>query len=126
MSVMRLPRELGGVIWPWQPSGWPPAAQAPARGQSVALVYEGFWRNADGSFDLLFGYFNRNWEEEFDVPVGPGNTVEPGGPDQGQPTHFYPRRNQFIFKIRVPANFGNKEVVWTLTTNGSPRRRTGR
>ena len=93
-------------------------AQAPARGQNVVPVYEGFWRNADGTFDLLFGYYNRNWEEEIDVPVGPGNTLEPGGPDQGQPTHFFPRRNQFVFKVRVPANFGNKEVVWTLTSNG--------
>jgi hypothetical protein len=131
MSVMRLRHpsaKLGAVMlavaaqMALSPS---PAAQAPARGQSVALVYEGFWRNADGSFDLLFGYFNRNWEEEFDVPVGPGNAVDPGGPDQGQPTHFYPRRNQFIFKIRVPANFGNKEVVWSLTTNGATSKAYG-
>jgi hypothetical protein len=93
-------------------------AQAPARGQNVTPVYEGFWRNADGSFDLLFGYYNRNWEEEIDVPVGPGNTLDPGGPDRGQPAHFFPRRNQFVFKVRVPASFGNEEIVWTLTTNG--------
>jgi hypothetical protein len=99
--------------------GLPPvSAQAPARGQNVTPAYEGFWRNADGTFDLMFGYYNRNWEEEIDVPVGPGNTLDPGGPDQGQPTHFFPRRNQFVFKIRVPANFGNKEIVWTLTSNG--------
>jgi hypothetical protein len=93
-------------------------AQAPARGQNIAVVYEGFWKNADGSFDLLFGYYNRNWDEEIDVPVGPGNNLEPGGPDRGQPTHFFPRRNQFVFKIRVPADFGTKEIVWTLTSNG--------
>ena len=99
----------------WLP---PVSAQAPARGQNVTPAYEGFWRNADGTFDLMFGYYNRNWEEEIDVAVGPGNTLDPGGPDQGQPTHFFPRRNQFVFKIRVPANFGNKEIVWTLTSNG--------
>lgn len=99
----------------WLP---PVSAQAPARGQNIAPAYEGFWRNADGTFDLMFGYYNRNWAEEIDIPVGPGNTLDPGGPDQGQPTHFFPRRNQFVFKIRVPANFGNKEVVWTLTANG--------
>lgn len=93
-------------------------AQAPARGQNIAPVYEGFWRNADGSFDLLFGYYNRNWEEEIDVAVGAGNSLEPGGPDQGQPTHFFPRRNQFVFRVRVPASFGNKEIVWALTSNG--------
>jgi hypothetical protein len=93
-------------------------AQAPARGQTIAPVYEGFWRHADGTFDLLFGYYNRNWEEEIHVPIGPGNNIEPGGPDQGQPTYFFPRRNQFVFKVRVPASFDNKEVVWTLTSNG--------
>jgi hypothetical protein len=100
-------------------------AQSPARGQNVAPVYEGFWRNADGSFDLIFGYYNRNWEEHIDVPVGAGNNVEPGGPDQGQPAYFFPRRNQFVFKIRVPASFGNKEVVWTLTSNGVTERAYG-
>lgn len=96
----------------------PGSAQAPARGQNIAPVYEGFWKNADGSFDLMFGYYNRNWEEEIDVPVGPGNHLDPGGPDLGQPTHFFPRRNQFVFKVRVPADFGSKEVVWTLRSNG--------
>jgi hypothetical protein len=106
----------------WSP---PAGAQAPARGQNVVPAYEGFWRNADGTFDLMFGYYNRNWEEEIDVPVGPGNTLDPGGPDQGQPTHFFPRRNQFVFKVRVPANFGNKEIVWTLTSNGQTEKAYG-
>ena len=96
----------------------PAGAQAPARGQNIAPVYEGFWKNADGSFDLLFGYYNRNWEEVIDVPVGPDNHLEPGDPDHGQPTHFFPRRNQFVFSVRVPADFGDKELVWSLTTNG--------
>jgi hypothetical protein len=68
---------------------------------------------------------NRNWEEEFDVPLGPDNTIEPGGPDRGQPTRFLPRRNRFVFKIRVPADFGKKEVVWTLTTRGKTERAYG-
>jgi hypothetical protein len=100
-------------------------AQAPARGQNVVPVYEGFWKNADGTADLLFGYYNRNWEEEIDIPVGPANTLDPGGPDQGQPTHFFPRRNQFVFKVRVPADFGSKEVVWTLTSNGETEKAYG-
>ena len=88
------------------------------RGQNIAPVYEGWEKNPDGSFNLLFGYFNRNLGERIDIPVGPDNTIEPGGPDQGQPTHFYPRRSRFLFKIRVPADFGDKELVWTLTSNG--------
>jgi hypothetical protein len=65
---------------------------------------------------------NTNWLEEFDVPIGPDNAIEPGGPDQGQPTHFYPRRNPFLFTIRVPKDFGDKDVVWTLKTNGITER----
>ena len=87
-------------------------------GQTVVPVYEGYQRNPDGSFDLLFGYFNRNWEEQVDVPVGPDNRLEPGGPDRGQPAHFYPRRNRFVFRVPVPADFGAGEVVWTLRTRG--------
>ena len=65
-------------------------AQSPRSGQNIAPVYEGFETNPDGSFHLLFGYYNRNWEEQIDVPVGPENYLEPGGPDLGQPTHFFP------------------------------------
>ena len=94
------------------------------KGQSVTPAYEGWWPNEDGSFTLFFGYFNTNWQEELDVPVGPGNAIEPGGPDQGQPTHFYPRRNPFLFTVRVPKEFETttKELVWTLTTNGKTER----
>jgi hypothetical protein len=101
------------------------AAQSPRQGGNIAPAYEGFVRNADGSFDLLFGYFNRNWEEEIHVPVGPDNRIEPGGPDLGQPTHFFPRRSQFVFRVRLPADFGDGEVVWTLTSNGVTERAYG-
>lgn len=79
-------------------------------------------RNDDGSFTLYFGYMNSNWLQELDIPVGPDNKIEPGGPDQGQPTHFYPRRSPFLFTIRVPKDFGNKELIWTLTSNGQTER----
>jgi hypothetical protein len=95
-----------------------PAAQSYSSGQNVSPAYEGWEQNADGSFNFLFGYMNRNWEEEIDVPVGPDNNIEPGGPDQGQPTRFLPRRNRFVFRVRVPPDFGDKEMVWTLTTRG--------
>ena len=44
--------------------------------------------------------------------------MEPGGPDQGQPTLFQPRRNRFAFHVNVPADFGERELAWTLTVNG--------
>jgi hypothetical protein len=95
-------------------------AQTPSylRGQNISPAFEGWEQNEDGSFNMLFGYMNRNWEEELDIPVGPNNNIAPGPADQGQPTHFYPRRNRFVFKVRVPKDFGQKELVWTLTANG--------
>jgi hypothetical protein len=87
-------------------------------GQSVVPYFEGWIRNPDGTFDLVFGYFNRNWQQELAIPAGPDNTVELGGPDAGQPTFFLPRRQRFVYRVRVPKDFGKKEVVWSLTANG--------
>jgi hypothetical protein len=89
-----------------------------AAGQNVVPVFEGWERNADGSINMVFGYMNRNYEEEVDVAVGPDNALEPGGVDQGQPAHFYPRRQQYVFSVRVPKDWGKKDLVWTLTTRG--------
>ena len=88
-------------------------------GRSVTPAFEGWFANADGTYSFLFGYFNRNMKRELDLPIGPGNKIEPGGPDQGQPTHFLPRRNRFVFRVKVPNDFGTKELVWTLTSHGS-------
>jgi hypothetical protein len=87
-------------------------------GQGVTAAYEGWFRNADGSFSLLIGYYNRNSKETLDIPVGPDNRVEPGGPDHGQPTHFLPRRQWGVFAIRVPADLGARTLTWTLTAHG--------
>lgn len=95
------------------------------RGQNVAPAYEGWLENEDGSFSMVFGYMNRNWAEELDVPVGDENFFSPGPRDRGQPTHFLPRRNRFVFMVRVPADFGDQEMVWTLTTAGTTERAYG-
>ena len=87
-------------------------------GQPLSPAYEGWEKNADGSFNLVFGYMSSNWEQEIDVPIGPLNNFSPGQADVGQPTHFFPRRNRFVFRVKVPRDFGTKEVVWTLTANG--------
>src|SRR4051794_4050820 len=87
-------------------------------GQAVAPVYEGFDINPDGSYNMWFGYMNRNYEEELDLAVGGDNTFEPGG-DRGQPTHFVPRRHKDVFSVRVPRDFGrDARLVWTLVVNG--------
>ncbi len=87
-------------------------------GHSVTPAYEGWYQNEDGSFSLLVGYFNRNLKETFDIPVGPNNRIEPGGPDLGQPTYFLPRRQWGVFAIKVPANFGTQKYTWTIVANG--------
>jgi len=92
-------------------------------GQSVAPAFEGWEQAPDGAKYFVFGYMNRNWEEEIDVPIGGENVVAPGNADQGQPTHFLPRRNRFVFRVKVPAGFKEKdELVWTLTTHGKTER----
>jgi hypothetical protein len=109
-------------------------------GQPVTPAYEGWWPNEDGGYTLFFGYMNSNWEQDFVIPVGRDNYfafTEPGGlddterdayqmgaADQGQPTHFYPRRNPFLFTIVVPEGFDD-ELVWTLRTQGTTIRAYG-
>ncbi len=102
------------------PSAAQEATAAPPQdsGQTVTPVFEGWYKNPDGSFSLSFGYYNRNVAERVDVPVGAANSISPGNANQGQPTHFAPRRHWGVFAVNVPANFGNKRVVWTLTFRG--------
>jgi hypothetical protein len=95
-----------------------PIEPAHVAGKSVTAAFEGWFKNADGTFSLLLGYYNRNQQQELDIPIGPNNRIEPGGPDQGQPTHFATGRNWGVFTIRVPADFGLKKLVWTLMANG--------
>jgi hypothetical protein len=89
-----------------------------ASGQTVTPVFEGWYRNPDGSFSISFGYFNRNAAESLDIPIGPGNNISPGDANQGQPTRFEPRRHWGVFAVRVPADFGEKKVTWTLVVRG--------
>jgi len=84
----------------------------------VTPAFEGWFYNKDGSQSLLIGYFNRNAKQELDIPIGPNNRIEPGGPDQGQPTHFLTGRQYGVFAVRVPKDFGTKQLTWTLVVNG--------
>jgi hypothetical protein len=91
----------------------------PARdsGSSVTGSFEGWFKNADGSFSLLLGYYNRNRKQEVDIPVGPNNDLEPGGPDRGQPTHFTSGRGWGLFTVQVAADFGDNKITWTIVAN---------
>ena len=102
-GVARLRAQLPGVQY--------------ARGQDVSPTYDGWERNPDGTFSMYFGYYNRNSEEAIDVPIGPENSFDMGSGDQGQPTHFYPGRRWWLFKVIVPKDWPqDKRLVWTLTT----------
>jgi hypothetical protein len=100
-------------------ASWPVVAQLPltsskTSGQTVSPAYEGWYRNADGTYTLSFGYYNRNTSEVVEIPIGKNNFVSPGPANQGQPSEFQPRRNWGVFGVKVPADFEKKEVVWTL------------
>ena len=92
-------------------------------GGPVVPIFEGWYRNPDGTFELSFGYFNVNTEETLEIPLGPGNFIEPAEFDGGQPTRFEPvpendRRHGGAFTVTVPADFGARDVVWTLRAHG--------
>jgi len=109
---------VGGVLAAAQQPSVLPMGPARERGASVTPAYEGWYPNSDGSFSLLIGYFNRNSKETLDIPIGPNNRIEPGEPDQGQPTHFEIGRQWGVFVVKVPRDFGNKAIRWTLVANG--------
>jgi hypothetical protein len=106
------------AVWPILVAGQLPLAPGLDKGRTVTPAFEGWYPNPDGTFTLSFGYYNRNLDEVVDIPIGPNNRVEPGGPDQGQPTHFLTRRHWGVFTVNVPKDFGNKEITWTLVNRG--------
>lgn len=95
-----------------------PLAPVSASGQTVTPAFEGWYENPDGTYSLSFGYFNRNLEEVLEIPIGPNNFIEPGDLNQGQPTRFHPRRHWGVFAVKVPADFGDERIVWTLKIRG--------
>ena len=101
----------------------PATAQIPlgvrtAAGLSVTPAFEGWYGNPDGTFSLSFGYFNRNLEEIVEIPVGAANHIEPADFDGVQPTSFHPQRHWGVFAVTVPADFGDRSVVWTIDFRG--------
>ena len=100
------------------PSPLPLTGSIRSKGTSVTPALEGWYHGKDGNDYVLLGYFNRNTAQELDIPIGPNNHIDPGGPDQGQPTHFLTGRQMGVFTVKVPKDFGNKKMLWTLTANG--------
>jgi len=86
----------------------------------VTPALEGWYPNPDGSFTILVGYRNRNQNQQIDIPVGPNNKIDPGGP-YDQPTHFDPGRHYGVFSLTVPKDFGTKRLSYTLSANNQPQ-----
>ena len=72
---------LSLAAWPAHGQSQLPMEPLHNSGQSVTGAFEGWFQNPDGSFSLLVGYFNRNTKETIEIPVGPNNHIDPGGPD---------------------------------------------
>lgn len=88
-------------------------------GAGATGAFEGWFENPDGTRSFLVGYLNRNFEQTLDVPIGPNNRIEPGGPDMGQPTHFLPGRQTGVFLVTVPKELTPQQrLTWTITANG--------
>ena len=100
------------------PSSLPLTAPIRERGTSVTPAFEGWYFDKDGSQRVMVGYFNRNTKQEFDIPAGPNNRIEPGPADQGQPTHFNAGRQWGVFTIKLPKDFGTRKLSWTIVANG--------
>jgi hypothetical protein len=100
------------------PSALPLTPTIRERGSSVTPAFEGWYYDKDGAQNFLVGYFNRNTKQELDIPIGPNNRIEPGNPDQGQPTHFNPGRAWGLFSFKVPKDLGSKKMTWTIVANG--------
>ncbi len=105
-----------------QVPGLPQLQLAPlgVAGEAIWPAFEGWGPHKDGVNVIMIGYMNRNKDQELDIPIGPNNRIEPGGPDYGQPTHFETGRQYGVFGIAVPKDFANKKLVWTLVANGQP------
>lgn len=84
-------------------------------GQSIQPFFDGWAHNPDGSFEFHFGYLNRNYVDAQHIPIGANNHMVGADPDRGQPDYFYPRKQTRVFSVTVPADWGDREVIWRVT-----------
>ena len=100
-------------------------------GQPVIPIFEGWYPEEDGTYSLCFGFFNLNRSEALDIPLGPGNFIDPERFDGVQPTHFSPlgsertTRQYCVFAVNVPPDIGEERVWWNLQVDGQTFRVPG-
>src|SRR5262245_56291890 len=84
--------------------------------EPIYLQYDGWLKNADGSYTLSFGYFNYNSVEVTIAPWG-NNTFTAGDPDRNQPSTFQPGRNRNACVMVIDAKV-DVRLQWTLNHGG--------
>src|SRR5215831_10632742 len=95
-----------------------PGAPTGGKGEAIFGAFEGWGPLLSGQNAIQIGYNNRNHDQVVDIPIGPNNHMDPGGPDMLQPTHFEPGRAWGVFSLPVPKEMGTRKYTWTLVTNG--------
>jgi hypothetical protein len=95
---------------------WVPTSRA-QQNQPIYPVYDGFLKNADGSYTLSFAYFSHN-ADVVTIPPGTTNGFAPAPGDRMQPTVFKPGHWRFQCVMVVGPEFDGK-MKWTLTYAGT-------
>jgi hypothetical protein len=85
--------------------------------QPIYPVYDGFLKNADGSYTLSFAYFSHN-ADTVSIAPGPNNSFAPTPGDRMQPTTFLPGHWRFQCVMVVGPEFDGK-MKWTLAYAGT-------
>ena len=101
-----------------------PFGREAQQNQPIYPAYDGFLKNADGSYTLSFAYFSHN-ADVVTMPPGAANSFAPDPADRMQPTVFKPGHWRFQCVMVVGPEFDGK-LRWTLnyagTTTGTSER----
>ena len=99
------------IVGPWL------ATARAQQNQPIYPAYDGFLKNADGSYTLSFAYFSHN-ADVITIPPGAANAFAPTPGDRMQPTVFLPGHWRFQCVMVVGPEFDGK-MKWTLTYGGT-------
>ena len=85
---------VGSSVIAAQQASTPPPTYIPdikfAQGREVVPYLEGWIRMPDGSFDFVFGYYNRNTEQELRFRPAPTTCCRPVQRTRGSPRISWP------------------------------------
>src|ERR1700675_1707862 len=71
-------------------------------GASITGAFEGWFTSDKDARTFLVGYFNRNTEQEMDIPIGPTTRLSPGGPAWGRRRISAPAGGTECSRFRFP------------------------